>query len=283
MNELKRASVWALCAIVAMAAPAGAGAQSNEGVSARELYRKAAGVIFAAPDSKPDVPPSAPPKRRPPSKPPQTRTEAAPQTTNVSLTTKPVAALAMRYWIEMDAGDGSVRPVGTDHVFHSGDRIRLVVEAAREAYFYVASQGSNGNWQVLFPSEKINGGRNLVEGGKAYRVPASSSGWFRFDENVGAERLLLVLSDSRQEDMERFIYQRLEDSRPGSEPELLASARPLDDAFVKQVRGRARNLVFEGATERLEGWNEAAKVTYAASAGSDSDSRVIADVTLEHR
>src|SRR6267143_1083349 len=77
--------------------------------------------------------------------------------------TSAAAPLGLRYSILKQMSGGETLEVDPDSVFHSGDRIRLSIEANDNGYLYIVLRGSSGNWGLLFPSKEILGGNNVVE------------------------------------------------------------------------------------------------------------------------
>ena len=138
----------------------------------------------------------------------------------------------LRYRLIQQRSDGSEVDVDTATTFHSGDKVKLSFESNIAGYLYVASQGSSGNWTVLFPSAQINGGRNQITPLEEYDVP-SDGGWFRFDETVGTETLFVFLSREPLSQLPGF-------ARPGKAETVTASV-----VQELQQSVRSRDLVFE--------------------------------------
>ena len=126
----------------------------------------------------PPVSPSAP--ARPPAAP---VTAAAPQqvpTRVVSNAPQEAIPLGMRYAVLRRNPAGKFVEIDPESTFHSGDRIRLEMQANSAGYLYVVAQGSSGNWQVLFPSREVAGGSNEVSRGEVRQIPAGDRGQFVF-------------------------------------------------------------------------------------------------------
>jgi len=206
------------------------------------------------------------------------------------------APLGLRYSILKQVSGNTTREVSPDAVFHSGDRIRLAIESSGPAYLYIVLKGSSGNWTVLFPNPEIAGGDNRIEPLHRYTIPPRH--WFAFDEQVGKERLFIMLSREPQPDLEELIYDLSapaadepgeEDSEEGvpveqGEKVLMAGNLPsVDDGLVSRLRTEvyARDLVFEKVDE--DPAEDGEKAVYVVNKNSGDDSRVIADVVLEHR
>ncbi len=251
----------------------------------RELFYSAPAAPAAAPAKKPTA--QRPPRNRP--APPReslasdSRTSAP---TMVPVASKTYGPLGLRYsLLKIDRGTGV--EVSTDEVFRAGDRIRLSVEANDTGYLYVVTRGSSGIWKVLFPSAEIEGGSNVVERGRRYEIPSGYT--FTFDEQPGAEKLFIVLSRRPEPDLEKLIYslgqpRPAEDTRPEQAPKVLLaqSTNAIDDALVGKFRTYARDLIIEKVDAGTPG-PRAEKATYAVNTTGAGDSRVVADVTLQHK
>jgi len=217
-----------------------------------------------------------------------------PKVIRASLEPETSYPLGLRYSFLKQEGRGTVE-VDTSTEFKSGDRIRLTVESNDSAYLYLVLLGSSGKWSVLFPSSDIAGGNNYIESGHRYTIPAQH--WFAFDEQVGEEKLFILLSRHPQEDLEGLIYSLQEQppTQPAAQPTqpappqqeeklLMAQAMPIDDSLIGQVRETvyARDLVFEKVDDTASG-GQGEKAIYIVNRTGDDDSRVIADVTLIHK
>lgn len=281
-------------------------------MSARDMFRNA-GRLFGknegAPAQKKTVA-RANPKRTTPRPKVEPRVEPSEVAENTNRSTRPASddpkviraslepetayPLGLRYSFLKQQGQGSVE-VDTSTEFKSGDRIRLTVESNDSAYLYLVLLGSSGKWSVLFPSAEIAGGNNHIESGHRYTIPAQH--WFAFDEQVGEEKLFILLSREPQEDLEDLIYslQEAPASQPAAQPTqpapprqeeklLMAQAMPIDDSLIGQVRETvyARDLVFEKVDDTASG-GEGEKAVYIVNRTGDDDSRVTADVTLIHK
>ena len=98
----------------------------------------------------------------------------------------------IRYRILQRGDAGNVVEVDPDNMFQSGDRIRFAFEPNVDGFLYVIQRGSTGRWSVLLPHPLINEGRNAVTRFDEVTIPPA--GWFRFDENPGAEQVFVYLS-----------------------------------------------------------------------------------------
>jgi len=207
---------------------------------------------------------------------------------------QPVAAsasgtpLGLRYSIHKQTSGSRTAEVDADTVFRSGDRIRLAVEANDNAYLYIVQRGSSGNWSLLFPTPEIAGGNNLVKSGQRYEIPAGH--WFTFDEQAGEEQLFIVLYRQPEPNLEQMIYAlQKQDAPPAAQPpeekpaKVLMAGNRIDDSLINKIRGQvvARDLVFEKVSESSGEKSE--KAVYVVNRTGAAESRIVADVKLNHR
>ena len=100
--------------------------------------------------------------------------------------------LGLKYWIELVDPDGQRVEVTTDHMFRSGDRIKMRLETNRDGYLYLFTVGSTGRYRLLFPQPQQTGGSTLVKARTVYEIPNGAH--IKFDDHPGEERLLALLS-----------------------------------------------------------------------------------------
>ena len=202
--------------------------------------------------------------------------------------------LGLRYSILKQVGGQTVE-VDPESVFHSGDRIRLSVQANDTGFLYIVLRGSSGKWTPLFPSKEIMSGNNKVERGGSYEIPLGSV-WFAFDEQPGTEKLFIVLARQPEPDFEKLVKSLRQDSsapqtksdsakKPEKDDEgAVQVVASLDDGTVGKVRGqvRSRDLVFQKVDETTPGGKKEQAVYIVNRTGS-ADSRVVVDVSLNHQ
>jgi hypothetical protein len=146
----------------------------------------------------------------------------------------------------------------------------------------------------LFPSPEIGQGSNLIPGGVIYPIPAAH--WFAFDEQVGTENLFVMVSRTPEKDLDALIYKLKESGDapppPSSDeaPLLMASnIPPVDDSVVSRLRSEvyARDLVFEKVDDTAPAAGSEnvrpERAVYVVNKTGSNDSRVVADIKLEHR
>jgi hypothetical protein len=209
--------------LLMMTVVAGVGYSQDSGLKARELF-------YTPPPDASQTKKIAPPARKP---------STAVPVANVANT-----PLGMRYSVmKRDAG-GKFAEVDADSTFRSGDRIRLNVDTNTTGYLYVVMQGSSGNWSLLFPSSDVEGGNNRIEKGSSQQIPPGDKGQFVFNDQLGTEKLFLVLTRRPEPDLDKLIYSINGSSGAGSERTLMAKATVGNDV-VNRLRDevKSRDLV----------------------------------------
>jgi len=198
--------------------------------------------------------------------------------------------LGLRYTVLKRAGSqaSEVTPEG---VFRSGDRIQLGIDVSDTGYLYIVNQGSSGKWTVLFPSPEIAHGDNRVESGHNYVVPQGHV--FSFVGDPGTEKLFVILSRQPEQAMDQLIYsiQRGEQA-PAAQPAkgnsalpvLRAAISPVDNSLVENLRILySRDLMIEKVEDSEEQGKRPDKAVYVVNPNGKSDSRVVADIVLNHQ
>lgn len=297
--------------------------QTPKGLTARELFYAPPPSAAKSQPAKPQTSKPAPPpktaaaKKSAPSRPspaPARDQEPAPVTL-ASDTSAPALSgdahlvnasnvssgvpLGLRYSILKYAGDDDFLEVDPDLVFRSGDKIRLRIQVNDTGYLYVVTQGSSGNWRVLFPSAEFDSGSNRVVRGRSYDIPGRTR--FVFDEQPGTEKLFLVLSRQPENDLDKLIYHLDTGSAPppaapAAEPKKAAPIKTMmamnsvsiDDGLVNRMRGQmlARDLVFEKVADdkpAAKTGHEPERAVYVVNPDRSNDSRLVVDVSLKHR
>lgn len=112
--------------------------------------------------------------------------------------------LRFEYAIEVaaDRASDGVRRVQTDDlILRNGDRFRVTFVSKFDAFVYLFARGdAEGSYTRLFPHEGIEAS-NLVRPNFEVRVP-DQNGWMTLDDQPGMERLMLVISNRPQPDLE---------------------------------------------------------------------------------
>jgi hypothetical protein len=118
--------------------------------------------------------------------------------------------MGVSYWVDRIDGAQGRQRVTSDHLFRTGDRIRIGLTTNRDGYLYVVNLGSTGRNQVLFPSGAAGEGGNFVRANTVYEIPPAGS--FRFDSNAGEEVLVLMLAPT--DDSVRQAVEQLDKDAP---------------------------------------------------------------------
>ncbi|HYZ82825.1 MAG TPA: DUF4384 domain-containing protein [Bryobacteraceae bacterium] len=208
--------------------------------------------------------------------------------------------LAIRYSVLKMDSDGDYQEVRPDTTFHSGDKIRVAIEANDAGYLYIVQRGSSKTWSVLFPTSDYEDGNNYIKAARRQVIPGKYR--FTFDDTPGTERIFIVFSRKPEPDLEKLIYKLSNDeagkgtpakpaSTPGEteKPKLMLAGARLDDPFVDSLRTRlvSRDLVFETVEDKPAAADKSEKkkdvAMYIATPDTSANARVVADVTLEHR
>ena len=121
------------------------------------------------------------------------------------------ATPAVQYKILLQRG-AWVDFVPETFVFQKGDRMRLYFQGNIDGYLYVFNQGTSGKTTMLFPDKRIDGGKHNVAAHVDMCVPAE--GWFEFDEKVGTEQLMLLLSPTKIDDLEKSVATTVSSGTP---------------------------------------------------------------------
>lgn len=191
--------------------------------------------------------------------------------------------LGMRYSVLKRNGSGNFDEVDADTNFHSGDRIRVKVDSNNTGYLYIVAQGSSGAWQLLFPSSEVAGGSNLIQPGESRTVPSGERGQWAFDDRGGVEKLFVVLTRKPEPDLDKLIYSFSgSQNGPGASRTLIAKASVSDDVVARlRQQVSSRDLVFEKVDSDTGPVVE--KAAYVVNASSAPDSRLVVDVSLNHK
>ncbi|HEV3037089.1 MAG TPA: DUF4384 domain-containing protein [Candidatus Angelobacter sp.] len=121
----------------------------------------------------------------------------------------------IRVSIELKRGN-IIRRVSPQTTFLTGDRVKIHFSTNFDGYVYALNETPNGDTVLLFPTRET-GTANLVQSGRDYVIPATS-GWFRFDEETGAETIHMIGSRQRLPDIEKEHQLKAQQSQPAGWP-----------------------------------------------------------------
>jgi Domain of unknown function (DUF4384) len=89
--------------------------------------------------------------------------------------------------------------VDPDHVFHKGDRVRVLLETNSDGYLYIFNTTDDGPATLIYPDVSLDDAGNYLQAHVPFEIPSSVSTeerlrWFAFDELAGTERLFFVFT-----------------------------------------------------------------------------------------
>ena len=168
----------------------------------------------------------------------------------------------------------SVKEVDPSTTFHSGDRIRLLLEPNIDGYLYILQTGSSGKESVLFPHASINGGRNEVMRGRLYSIP--SEGLFRFDNRAGEEKLKVILS--------RTPLESLPSEAPVAKPgvQMAMNMNLVNTELNRQVLARDLVYVAEEGPAAKDAPRGPTQAVIWVNKGHEQNNLVFFDLRLKH-
>jgi hypothetical protein len=188
------------------------------------------------------------------------------------------ASFGLRYSLLKIQGIESVE-VSRNTEFSSDDRIRLRVRANADSYLYVVSEGTSGNWSVLFPKMKPQPQPNKITAGAAYEFPSDSA--FRFTGNPGTERMFILLTRKPEQNLDKLIY-AVRTARPGDEqPDPAASQPVVSRTAMERLQSSTRDLLMEDAEVSQSTLKDFG--VYVVNRSRAVDSQVVAEILLKHK
>ncbi len=151
-----------------------------------------------------------PSRRRPKStvtattKPPQ-KNNSSPATsgpaTTASTPSKPVNTPRIGLGLTLFMRDSTGLAVRTDpeHVFRSGDRVRVLLETNADGYLYIFNTTNDGPAVMIYPDAQLDEGGNYIQAHVPFEIPSSQAAeeklrWFAFDDAGGTERVFFVFT-----------------------------------------------------------------------------------------
>jgi hypothetical protein len=115
--------------------------------------------------------------------------------------------LGLSYWIELvDAPERTGSMVTDMRTFRSGDRIRLHFRGNADGRILLVQLGSSGTSNILFPDPDKGMTDNTIRVNED-RVLPSEKYWFRFDDQAGTEKLLVLFAKDQTELQRAFPTQ----------------------------------------------------------------------------
>ncbi|HSR49495.1 MAG TPA: DUF4384 domain-containing protein [Acidobacteriota bacterium] len=178
--------------------------------------------------------------------------------------------VGLKYKIKHCTGECTVENVDENHIFYTGDKIRLEVEANIDGYLYIINRGSTGSTKTLFPHPSLNGGTNRIQRGVSYSIPPRD--WISFKERPGREHVIIIVSRSPLR------------SLPEQAPEAASpvSALQVVDELDSKVRARDLVIVRERAPRR-QGAPPSIQATLVVNQSAEENQLAYTEIVLQHR
>ena len=157
------------------------------GTSTRPSRRRPKAVVTNDPGKAPEKKPANP---------------SGPTTSNKpSEPLKPVNARRIGLGMTLFTRDsnGLVIRVDPEHVFHKGDRVRVLLETNTDGHLYIFNATNDGPVTMIYPDAQLDEAGNYIKAHIPWEIPSSAADeerlrWLVFDENAGIERLYFFFS-----------------------------------------------------------------------------------------
>jgi hypothetical protein len=140
----------------------------------------------------------------------------------------------MKVSVKLNRG-GTVTFVPPSHPFRSGDQIRLVFATNFTGHVAVTNRGTSGKLALVYPAA---GAPAKVTPSSNFEVPAS--GWLRFDNQPGQEKLFVVLSPKPLPEVSQPVAGQ---ATPQQQQEILDQLNGRALANSRKMGGRDLNYV----------------------------------------
>jgi hypothetical protein len=195
--------------------------------------------------------------------------------------------LGLRYALLKVGGSGELSEVLPETTFHSGDKVRISLMANQPGYIYIIQQGSSGSWRPLFPAQGDLPESNRVEAGRIYQVPSGKS--FQFNQQIGEERLFILLSRQVVSDLDGVIFtlrHQGKDPAPSPSPagDQVEASNRIGDELVEKLQSRDLMEVEDPPQETKDpSLGENAIYVVSQGKGNSAASQVFANLVLDHR
>jgi hypothetical protein len=135
---------------------------------------------------------------------PQKQTEKPAPSGGPTASTEPAKAvnaprIGIGLTLFMRDSNGMAVRTDPDHVFHKGDRVRVLLETNSDGYLYIFNTTNNGPATLIYPNADLDEGGNFLQAHVPFEIPSSLATeerlrWFAFDEVAGTEHLFFVFT-----------------------------------------------------------------------------------------
>jgi len=169
--------------------------------------------------------------------------------------------VAIRTSLELTRG-GKTEMVLPTYAFKSGDKVKFVYTTNIDCYVYWLTEGTTGSYSMMFPNPKIPQD-NFVKKNEKNSFPVK--GAFKFDQNQGTEKILVVMSPQR--------IAELEDAAKAND----ATAGAANVTQNNEKKRTSRDLVFEEEADEESG------IATQSQAAADINEPFVAYFELVHK
>lgn len=179
------------------------------------------------------------------------------------------AYAGLRFRVLKVISDGEM-DVDQDAVFHSGDQIRLQIQANQRGYIYVVQHAASGDWGLLIPNDSRSAPQP-IEPMQLVMLPPNGD-YIDFHDPAGTERLYIIFTtaaDIPEWRLVEFASSRLHDS---------AAQKAFESALRSDLRSRDLKIGKTSADDR----NRGQRATYVVNVDQTAGNRVIAEIVLRH-
>lgn len=109
------------------------------------------------------------------------------------------ARLGLGLTLFMRDSNGLAVRVDPSHVFHRGDRVRILLETNSDGYLYIFNTTGDGPPIMIYPAPELDEAGNYLQAHIPFEIPSSLAAeerlrWLMFDENLGDEHLFFVFT-----------------------------------------------------------------------------------------
>lgn len=141
---------------------------------------------------------------------------------------------------------GKAVAMSPQHVFSSGDMIRIRVRVSMDGFLYVVNRDTKNSLTVLFPREET-GRDNRIHSGAEYIIPSTADGWFRIQGEPGYDTAYFVLSPIDIRGTDKTATEQSKDApRPARQP------TPLTTPPLSTLRPRCDDTLFRARGECMD-------------------------------
>ena len=153
------------------------------------------------------------------------------------------AITGLMYYLELVSPNGELIRVNSTRVFHSGEKFRLHVTSNIDGWLTILQSQGGAKFEKLLPAVSLPGSASNVKKGADTILPAPGA-WFKFDEQPGEIRLLMMLTaeptaNASQVASSQVItsdgMRALEQAQRGSKALLIETSDSPKDGFEVQL------------------------------------------------